>query len=227
MQDMMPHMGARFRTVKLDEVDEIPAVGGSLRWKPIRRTLGIRAFGTNAYVADAGQDVVEEHDEQTSGAGGHEELYVVLTGHARFTVDGEELDAPAGTLVFLHEPAVRRAAKAVADGTTVLAIGAEPGTPYEVSAWESSFIAEDQSSRGDHDGAVVTMRDGLREHPGNASLHYNLACYLTRAGRLDEAGAELARAFEADPEKARGWAEGDRDLDPLRDEGGRLPGVEG
>ena len=224
---MMPHMAERFRSIKIGEVDEIPAVGGSLRWKPIRRTLGIHAFGINAYAADAGQDVVEDHDESTPGAGGHEELYVVLTGHARFTIDGEELDAPAGTLVFLPDPAARRAAAAVADGTTVLAIGGEPGKPYEVSAWESNFVAEDQSLRGDHDGAVATLREALAEHDGNASVHYNLACFLARGGRLDEAAAELRRAFEADPEKARAWSDGDTDLEPLRDDAGRLPGAAG
>jgi tetratricopeptide (TPR) repeat protein len=222
---MMPHMAARYRTVSLQDIDEVSAVGGTLRWKPVRRTLGIRAFGTNAYAADAGQDVVEEHDEQTPGAGGHEEMYVVLTGHARFTVDGDEIDAPAGTIVFLPEPAARRAAKALEDGTTVLAVGAEPGRPYEVSAWEWNFLAEDQKARGDLDGAIATMRDALGEHDGNPSVHYNLACYLARAGQVDEAREQLAHATEADAEKVRRWAQGDTDLDPLRDAEGRLPGV--
>jgi hypothetical protein len=139
-------MTPRFRTTTLEAIGEIPAVDGRLRWKPVRRTLGIRAFGVNAYVADAGQEVVETHDELTgAGPGGHEELYVVVTGHARFTIDGEDVDAPAGTLVFLPEPAAQRGARAVQDGTTVLAIGAQPGQPYSVSAWESSFLAEHQS----------------------------------------------------------------------------------
>jgi len=100
-------MPRRFRTTSLDAIEEIPAVGGTLRWKPVRRTLGIRAFGINAYAADTGQDVVEEHDEVGgAGAGGHEELYLVAAGHARFTIDGEDVDAPAGTLVFLPEPEV-------------------------------------------------------------------------------------------------------------------------
>ena len=67
-----------------------------MRWKPVRRTLGVGAFGVNAYAADAGQQVVEDHDETGSGAGGHEELYVVMRGHARFTLDGDDVEAPAG-----------------------------------------------------------------------------------------------------------------------------------
>ena len=41
------------------------------RWRPIRRRFGIRAFGVNAYTAaEAGDQVVEEHTEATSGPRG-------------------------------------------------------------------------------------------------------------------------------------------------------------
>jgi hypothetical protein len=147
MHLMIAHQGPRFRATTVADIDELLVVDGTLRWKPVRRTLGIHAFGTNAYVADAGQDVVEDHDETgPGGAGGHEELYIVLTGHARFTIDGEELDAPAGTLVFLHDPRARRAAKSLEDGTTVLAVGGEPGRAYEVSEWEGRFVEAAGSS---------------------------------------------------------------------------------
>ena len=135
---MIAHEGPRFRTITLDAVEELPVVDGTLRWKPVRRTLGIRAFGTNAYIADAGQDVVEDHSEDD----GAEEMYVVVRGHARFTVDGEELDAPAGTIVFLHVPEARRKAVAVQDGTTVLAVGGIPGRAHEISDWEERFYQE-------------------------------------------------------------------------------------
>jgi hypothetical protein len=135
-------MSARFEVTTLDALPEIPVVDGTLRWRPIRRTLGIRAFGTNAYSADAGQDVVEEHDEvSSSGSGGHEELYVVVRGHAEFTIDGETLDAPAGTLVFLPDPRAKRFAKALADGTLVMAVGAPRGEAYTVPEWEDRFAA--------------------------------------------------------------------------------------
>src|SRR3954452_11029515 len=162
----------RFAVMSLDDIEEVPAVDGTLRWKPVRRTLDVRAFGVNAYVADAGQEVVEPHDETGSGAGGHEELYVVLRGRARFTLDGEEVDAPAGTLVFAGDPAVRREARAEADGTMVLAIGGDPAQPYAVSPWEHWFFAEAQSARGDHGAAVATMAAARAEHAGNPSFHY-------------------------------------------------------
>lgn len=210
-------MSPRFRTTSVDAIEEIPVSGEAFRWKPVRRTLGIRAFGTNAYVADAGQRVVEEHDEvSSSGTGGHEELYVVLRGHARFTIDGEDLDAPQGTLVFLPEPEAKRVATALEDGTTVLAVGGEAGAAYAVSPWEYSFAANGPAARGDFAGAVETVREALPEHEGNPSIHYSLACFLARDGRLDDALAELRRAYGADPGRVAKWAADDEDLAALR-----------
>src|SRR3954452_9754499 len=102
------------RLAPLHELDRISGAGGHLR--PVRRPLGITAFGANAFTADAGEQLIESHTEVGGGAGRHEELYVVLTGHATFTVDGDQLDAPAGTFVFIPEAASRREATALADG---------------------------------------------------------------------------------------------------------------
>ena len=85
------------RTVRIGDIEPIPILDGELEWRPIRRTLGIEAFGINAYTANAGELVVEEHDETGAGAGHHEELYVVVTGRATFSVDGKSFDAPVGT----------------------------------------------------------------------------------------------------------------------------------
>ena len=113
----------------LDELDRFPLYDEGLLWRPVRRTLGITAFGANAYTAEEGTErVVEEHSEQ----GGHEELYFVASGRARFVLGDDEIDAPAGT--FVHaEPGTKRGAVATEPNTTVLAIGAKPGVPYEVS----------------------------------------------------------------------------------------------
>jgi len=76
-----------FRAVQLDDIDPVPVLDGQLLWRPLRATLGVRAFGVNAYTARAAGDlVVEEHDERGTGSGHHEELYVVVAGHARFTI---------------------------------------------------------------------------------------------------------------------------------------------
>ena len=73
------------------------------------------------------------------GTEGHEELFVVVSGHAVFTVGGEEIDAPAGMLVFVRDPALPRSARATVDDTAILAVGARPGAPYAVSRWEQAL----------------------------------------------------------------------------------------
>jgi hypothetical protein len=108
----------------------------------VRRHFDIRAFGVNAITGNAGSELVEPHHERDDEANltdGHEELFAVMSGHAAFTVDGEDIDAPAGTLVFVRDPALIRSASATADGTTILAIGGRPGTPFEISRWERTL----------------------------------------------------------------------------------------
>ena len=155
-----------YQSIQISELPSVP-VTDTLVWRPVRRTLGIEAFGMNAYTAaNAGDEIVEDHDELGNAAGGHEEVYVVLTGHVTFTVGGEEIDAPAGTLVFLKDPAVRRAAVAKEAGSTVLAVGGEPGKAYEVSAWEYYFAAIPFAKSGEWDKAVGDGRRGARALPG-------------------------------------------------------------
>jgi hypothetical protein len=99
---------------QVTHLDELPPQRGAddARWFRLRRDLDVGAFGVNAYGADAGKRVIEEHDELGHGAGRHEELYFVARGHAVFELGGEEVDAPAGTAVFVRDPAVRRGAVA-------------------------------------------------------------------------------------------------------------------
>jgi hypothetical protein len=83
--------------------------------------------------------MVEEHheaDDEENQTNGHEELFAVMTGHAVFMVDGEEIDAPAGTIVFVRDPALLRAARATADDTAIFMVGGPAGVPYTVSRWE-------------------------------------------------------------------------------------------
>jgi mannose-6-phosphate isomerase-like protein (cupin superfamily) len=204
-----------FRTLRIDELDPIEVAG--LRWHPVRHALGVRGFGVNAYSGNTGDDVVEEHTESDDDGRGHQEMYVVLSGEARFQVDGETIDAPAGTFVFLPEPTSRRHAVAQADGTTVLALGGEPGVPYDVSAWEWRFRAQPHIDAEEWEKGVALMHDGLAARPDDASLLYNLACFEAHLGRLDDATAHLQQGLEAEPEHVREWAEGDSDLDPLRE----------
>lgn len=130
---------------RLQDLPRLTAGGpDDATWTPVRHALGIGAFGVNAWHGErAGNLVIEDHDEVPGEDGccaGHEELYVVVEGRARFVVDGEEIDAPAGTLIALP-PHVRRAAWARADGTLILAVGSPRGEPYAVSPWERRELA--------------------------------------------------------------------------------------
>ena len=56
------------QVVHLSQLDDIPVAG--VHFRPVRRALGITAFGINGYTADAGERVIEEHDETGAGSGG-------------------------------------------------------------------------------------------------------------------------------------------------------------
>lgn len=200
------------KTIRLDDIEGIP-VFDTLVWKPVRKTLGVTAFGINAYTAaTAGDDVVEDHTESQYG---HEEIYVVVAGHATFTVDGEQVDAPAGTLVFLDDPAQRRSAVAKDPNTTVLAIGGLPGR-HEVSAWEYFFPALPHMRDGDYDTARRLLEEELAE-VDLAVLHYQLACVEALDGNRERALDELSTAVAAE-ERFREIAKTDDDLAALRDD---------
>ena len=125
------------RVVRADEVPPHEAPVDGLTWHPVRHHLGIEAFGCNAYTAaEPGDLVIEDHEEDED-----QELYAVLSGAARFTVDGETFDAPQGTLVFVTPPS-QRTAVATAAGTTILAVGAAPGKAFGVSEWERRWRGE-------------------------------------------------------------------------------------
>jgi len=201
-------------SVRIDSIDAITVAGG-LQWRPLRRTLGIGAFGINAYTAASPGDlVVEEHTEQQLR---HEEVYVVVSGRATFTLDGETVDAPAGTLVFVRDPAVRRGARAAEPRTTVIAVGGKPGEPYTASAWEWYFFTERFRAAGEWDAGVADLEQGLDEFPDHPGMLYSLACYEALAGRREAALAHLRRAVELDPRLAD-YAGTDTDLDAIRDD---------
>lgn len=207
------------RVAHLDELDTIRVAG--VNWRPVRRALGITGFGVNAYSAGRNERLIEEHDERAGGTGGHQELYVVVSGHATFTVDGSEIDAPLGTLVFVPETASRRAAIALVDGTMALVVGGPPGT-IAPSPWEHYFAALPAAEAGEPAKAYEIASAGLEDHPDHPSLHYNLACYASRAGDTDRALEHLARAFAGNPQ-TREWAVTDSDLDTVRGDP-RYPG---
>jgi tetratricopeptide (TPR) repeat protein len=185
--------------------------------RPVRLHFGINSFGINAYSARAGERVIEEHDELGHGAGRHEELYFVATGHATFELGGEEVDAPAGTAVFVRDPAVRRGAVAKEADTTVLVVGGVPGRAFEPSPWEAWLAAKPLLDAGQPDRGAAVFLQALERHPGNSNVLYNLACFESLAGRPDDALAHLTEAIELDP-RMREWARADEDFAAIRDD---------
>jgi tetratricopeptide (TPR) repeat protein len=208
----------RVSVARLSDDNELSlSFAPELGWRPLRHLLGLRAFGMNAYTCHVeGGQLIEEHDELGDVAGGHEEVYVVMTGHAVFTVDGEEIDAPAGTFVAVHDPAVPRGARALGAGTTALAVGGAPGRSFEVSTWEYTFRAEAASRSGRPEEGITIMGEALRRHPDHPALLYNLACYESLTGQAAVALEHLRRAVAIDPKYA-GYAADDADLDAVRD----------
>jgi quercetin dioxygenase-like cupin family protein len=179
-----------FESAHISELDAIPGPG-TLLWRPIRRRFGIEAFGMNAYTAErAGEDLVEDHTEETYG---HQEVYFVARGHATFTVAGEAIDAPEGTLVFIRDPSVRRYAVAREDGSTVIAVGGRPGAPFKESAWEFSFAA-----RPYVDAAITSERSRWRPRGSSVTPTTRGSSTTSAAGkRLPAGGRTRLRTFAA------------------------------
>jgi tetratricopeptide (TPR) repeat protein len=198
--------------IRLDDVESISVAG--VNWLPLRRVMGATGFGLAAFKAGAGEQLIEPHDETSGGARGHEELYAVIAGRARFTLGDSELDAPAGTLV-LVPVGLHRSAVAEEPGTTVLAVGGAPGAASPPSVYEYWFLAEPAYRAGDYERAISIASEGLADYPDHPSLRYQLACFCSLAGRGDEAIEHLGAAFAGNPE-TRDWAAKDPDLDPIR-----------
>ena len=205
---------AGFKVAHLDDIAPVPGPA-TLTWLPVRAHLGIRAFGTNAYIARSpGDDVVEPHTENLELA--HQELYFVARGTARFTIDGESFEAPAGTYVFIPDPSSHRHAVAVEAGTTVLSFGGPP--TFTPSAWEWMFRAI-ALRRDDPAAARQALEEGFAEHPDSPSLFYELACLEASQGDRDAALSALRSAIECEP-ALRDAASADEDFVALRDDPG-------
>jgi hypothetical protein len=199
-----------YRAVAIADIEGVAGPGG-LTWHPVRMELGLHAFGAGGYSADRpGVVVVEPHTESGDGRG-HEELYVVLSGRATFTLDGERLDAPAGTLVFVRDPDVHRHAVAAEAGTTVLALGGPP--TFEVSGWEWLMRAKPLMTT-DPARARALLEDGLAELPGSAAIPYAFALLEAAQGDAIAAAFSLREALTREP-RLRAEAETEPSLAPL------------
>jgi Cupin domain len=189
------------------EAVQLPA---GLRWHPIRPLLGVRSIGVSGFSAVAeGETVVEPHDESSDGRG-HEELYVVLSGGARFTIGGDEVEAAPGTLV-LVDPGVRREAVATEAGTLVLAVGGPPTFEPAGSEWLELARPYFES---DPERAEALLDRGVEEVPESAAIPFGRALLAATHGRTDEALDALRVAIARDS-RLRAEAEDEPLLAPL------------
>jgi tetratricopeptide (TPR) repeat protein len=189
---------------------------GDRRNVRLRSDLDIGAFGVSAvYQAKAGEQVIGEHDELGPGADRHEELYVVVQGACTFTVDGNEIDAPHGTTVFVRDPGAKRAAVATEPGTIVLAVGGRRGEAYRLSPGATLADFFPLHAAKDYEGAMAICEEALAKFPGNALVLYNIACLQSLLGRPDEALATLRTSIDSWP-GYKEYASEDDDFASLR-----------
>jgi hypothetical protein len=181
-------------------------------WSPIRRELGVRSFGINTWTSNADEGVIPAHDEHPSR---HEELYMVTSGRATFTVGDDEIDAPAGTIVYVPDPELARGAVAREDNTTVLAVGGEPGEAYRPRGWEVNADVLPLFDSGDLAEARRLLEKAIDEYGDEPGLHYNLACADARLGDPDSAFRHLRIALDGNPRLAE-FAPTDSDLESIQ-----------
>ncbi len=203
---------AGYEIVSLDQLGRYPD------WRnheapvlmPLRQELGLRAFGANCWTAEPGKQIVPRHTEES----GDEELYVVVRGRARFTVDDQTLDASAGTLIHVSPGETREAIAEEAD-TIVLAVGATPGEAFSARGWDEVVVAFAKSRAGDLEGGRATMEALIARDPDSWEGAYNLACFEAQFGVRAEAFEQLRRALADGPDGVAEFARDDGDLTPL------------
>jgi len=202
-----------FRRISIFDQPSVPLQAGTLEWIPLRRELGIGAFGVNAYrAAAAGDPIVEDHVESP----GQEEAYVVIRGRARLTVGPATVDAGPGEVVFVPDPQARRSGVALEDETVVLAVGGWRDAAYHSLPWEPIYLAQDAFARGDWAAAVETLEREAGEHRETAIVRFRIACYRAQLGQHELALEELRAALESKPAMIE-MAESEELLAPLRD----------
>jgi tetratricopeptide (TPR) repeat protein len=203
-----------YAAAHLDEIDEIS--DGRSPSRPVRLHFGITSFGVNAWIGrEVGDRIINEHDEAELGDG-QEELYLVQRGRARFEIDGERIDAPDGTFVFVG-PGVKRTAFAEEPGTTIIAVGGTPGEAYEPSGFEIWAPLMPLYEAGEYAEAADRGGELIKAHPEYPGLLYNIACCESLAGRPADAIEHLRLAIERS-DRFRSLAARDSDFDPVRDD---------
>jgi len=201
---------AFYSVTRFDAIDEIE--GDGVPYRPVRQFFGISSFGVSSFTGrKSGDRIINEHSEIDD----QEELYLVLQGRAAFELDGERVNAPAGTLVFA-EPGVMRTAFAEEDGTTVVVVGGRPGEAYEALGFEAWAPFNPLYEAGNYAEAADRAREAIEANRTALGAFFCLACCEARAGRSDDAARHLRFALEGS-QRLRRLASRNADLSSIRD----------
>ena len=201
-----------YAIARVDEIDALP--DGRFRYRPVRHHFGITSFGVTAWVGvAAGDPIINEYDEDSEPAG---ELFVVASGRAIFEVEGEQVEAAPGTLLYTSQ-GTRRTAVAAEPATTILVFDGTPGQAYVATGWELWAPLRPLYDNGEHAELGARLEDAVAANPQYPMLVYNLACSESLSGHPADAIDHLRKAVGAS-EKLRADAREDSDLDAIRDE---------
>ena len=122
-------MADGFTIKRRDELESMEG-SGNCTWHLVRKALDLEVFGINLVeIGPGGQ--IPEHSESESG---QIEVFAILDGRAKFRLDGEDYEAPAGTLVRM-DPGVTRTIVNDSDApVTALLIGVPGDSGYQPAA---------------------------------------------------------------------------------------------
>jgi hypothetical protein len=121
---------------------------------------------------------------------------VVLRGRASFELDGQELDAPAGTFVLVSDPSVYRRAVAAEPDTAVLALGGPPTFQPSASEWIEWARPH---LRSDPARARWILDELGAARPDSVGVRIGDALFAVAQGNLAVAREELAAVLEEEP----------------------------
>ena len=202
----------RYQVAHLEEIEEVH--DGRCSFRPVRHHFGLTTFGVNTWTARAvGDRLINDHDESDEFDG--DELYLVLSGRARFEIDGDRVDASAGAFVAVAA-GINRAAFAEQPDTTLVAIGGGPeGKPYRPLGWEVWSLLQPLFAAGRHEEVVAQAEPLLQAESHYPMVLYNVACSEIALGRTEDALGHLRRAVEVMP-KVGDYARDDERLAALR-----------
>ena len=106
---------------KMCDAADVETVNGVFR--PIRRALGLTAFGINQEEFPPNADGYPDHDHSEDG---QEEVFYVLDGSGTMVVDGEDVELKPGRYVWVEAESKRKILPGD-EGLKLIAVGSPPG----------------------------------------------------------------------------------------------------